>query len=42
MNISVSENLDAKVNSSARLNYKGNPKVNSDVSSSGSLNQVGN
>jgi hypothetical protein len=39
-NINVIENLDAKVNSSARLNYKGSPKVNSDVSSSGSFNKV--
>jgi hypothetical protein len=41
-NINVIENLDAKVNSSARLNYKGSPKVSSDISSNGSLNQVGN
>ena len=41
-NINVSDNLDVKVNSSAKVNYKGNPKVNSDVSSSGSLNKVGN
>jgi len=41
-NINVSGNLDAKINSSARLNYKGSPKVNSDISSSGSLNKVSN
>ena len=41
-NINVRENLDAKVNSSARVNYKGSPKVNSDVSSSGSLNKISN
>lgn len=38
--ISVSENLDAKVSSSASVNYKGNPTVNSDISSSGSLRKV--
>ncbi len=41
-NINVIENLEAIVNSSATLNYKGNPKVNSDISSSGNLKQVGN
>jgi len=41
-NISVSDNLDAKVSSSANVNYKGNPTVISDVSSSGSLRKVSN
>ncbi|MCL4418214.1 MAG: DUF2807 domain-containing protein [Actinobacteria bacterium] len=41
-NINVSENLDANVHSAATLNYKGSPKVNSDVSSSGSLNKISN
>ena len=40
--INVMENLDVTVRSSARVNYKGNPKVNSDIASAGSLNQVGN
>ena len=40
--INVAENLDATVHSSAKVNYKGNPKVNSDVSSSGSLSHAGN
>lgn len=39
--INVIENLDATVNSSAQVNYKGNPKVNSQISSSGSLHKVG-
>jgi len=40
--INVTDNLDATVNSSAELNYKGNPKVNSDVSSSGEIKKIGN
>lgn len=40
--INVSENLDAEVKSSAKLSYKGNPKVSSDVSSGGILNKVSN
>jgi len=38
--INVTEKLDAKVNSSAQVNYKGNPEVNSEISSSGSLKKV--
>jgi hypothetical protein len=41
-NINVSDNLDAIVRSSATVNYKGNPKVNSDIASSGSLKKVNN
>ena len=41
-NINVTDNLEVKVNSSAKVNYKGDPEVNSDVASSGSLNKVGN
>lgn len=40
-NINVTENLDVKVHSSATVNYKGEPKVNSDISSSGSLKKSG-
>lgn len=41
-NINVIENLDAIVNSSATIKYKGSPEINSDVSSSGSLRKVSN
>jgi hypothetical protein len=41
-NINVTDNLDVKVNSSAKVNYKGSPKVNSEIASAGSLNKVGN
>ena len=40
--INVTENLEVKVNSSARVNYKGSPEINSDVSSGGSLNKISN
>jgi hypothetical protein len=41
-NINVSNNLDAIVRSSATVNYKGTPKVNSDIASAGSLKKVSN
>jgi len=40
--INVTDNLDVTVKSSAKVSYKGNPKVNSDVASTGSLNKVSN
>jgi hypothetical protein len=40
-NIGVTEKLDAIVNSSANLNYKGDPVVNSEVSSSGNIRRAG-
>jgi hypothetical protein len=40
--INVSDNLDVKVNSSGIVKYKGDPNVNPDVSSGGSLKKVGN
>jgi hypothetical protein len=39
-NINVSEKLYAEVGSSAHVNYKGDPEINSKISSSGSLNKV--
>ena len=39
-NINVSEKLDAQISSSALVNYKGDPEINSKISSSGDLNKV--
>ena len=39
-NINVSEKLDAQVSSSAHINYKGDPEINSKISSGGSLNKA--
>jgi hypothetical protein len=41
-NINITDNLDAIVHSSATVNYKGNPKVTSDIASAGSLKKAGN
>jgi len=40
--INVSDNLDVKVNSSGIVKYKGDPNVNPDVSTGGSLSKVEN